>query len=179
MRRRPPVWATLPPSVPPLEVGRSSTPIPSDVTASRNGIQASLTRRSSSARVAIPSAEAPGSEVAGVVVLAIDLLQHRDLLADGRARPGALEEGRHERRARAGRLAQTVDRSAPAVRVARGAHVADALDLAAFDVGVDRERRHLRLARLGVLVDPDDHLLALFDLLLEVERRLDDLPLRI
>src|SRR5438093_7376208 len=118
-------------------------------------------------------------EIAGVVVDTEHLLEHLYLLADARVRARAFEELRHELAACLRRDPQAIHRLAPPSGVALRAHVLQALDLLALDLGIELERRDRRLGLGRVLVDPDDRPLAPLDLLLEAERRLGDLALRV
>src|SRR5439155_1463323 len=56
-------------------------------------------------------------EIAGVDIRSVDLLQHRDLLADRRVCPRAFEEREHELASRLRSMAQLVERCAPAARI--------------------------------------------------------------
>src|SRR5258708_21733825 len=118
-------------------------------TASRNERQPSSTWATSSERFI----RAARSEVAGIVVFAIRLLQHLHLLADGRHRARTLDERGHELAMGLRRRAQPVHGLAPAAGVALRSHVVDELELFALDIGIDSEHRDLlgRLA-VGVLV---------------------------
>src|SRR5687767_6520398 len=147
-------------------------------TAPRKGTHPARTFAMSSTGVTVAPASA-WLEIAGVPVDAMDLLQHLDLLADRRVGARAFEERGHELAVRLRRVAQPVDGLAPPPGVPLPADLGEPLDLPALHVGVDAERRDARPLFGDVLVDADDDLLAVIHLLLEVERRLGDLPLRV
>src|SRR5256885_10747692 len=119
-------------------------------------------------------------EVPRIVVLTKDSLQYLYLLAHAGVGAAGLEEAWHELVARLRGLAQCLERLAPATGVARLPRLLKPRVLLSLDLRVDLERRDVRpIAFRCVLVDPDDHLLAFLDLLLEVEGGLGDLALRI
>src|SRR5207302_7971644 len=75
------------------------------------------------------------------------------------------------------RLAHACERRGGLVGIARGAHLRRARELTLLGFRIDRLQLD-RLLRLGaVLVDADDHALALLDLLLPPERGVLDLAL--
>src|SRR4051812_29820409 len=119
------------------------------------------------------------SEDRGFGVRAPDLLQRLDHLALGGARAGAVEQPRHEvllRRRRAAQLGQRALHARPVAARPRGLQPADLL---ALQRRVDVQDRRLAVVALGVAVDADHDLLAGVDALLQLERRVGDLPLRV
>ena len=91
----------------------------------------------------------------------------------------ALDQHGHQVRLGRGRGAQL---GQPALHLGAVAARADGLhaaDLLALHLGVDAMDRRLAVVALGVAVDADDDLIVIVDLLLQLERRVGDLALRV
>src|SRR5512132_2811381 len=123
-------------------------------------------------------------EVARVSVDTEDLLQHLHLLAHARVAARAFEEGRHQLGLLAGlgrgrRLSQALHGLTPPPCVARLPHLGQTSHLLFLYLRIDLKDRYRRLLLGDIGVDADDELLLGLDLLLEAERRVRDLTLRI
>src|SRR6266850_1546829 len=108
-------------------------------------------------------------EIPRIVVLTEHLLQDKYLFADACVCSRALQEPGHQLIAGLRGLPKGIHRFSPAPPVAGLPRLGQSGDLLFLDVGIDRQSRDRRLFGGRVLVDPNDDLLPLLDLLLEVE----------
>src|SRR6188768_760401 len=112
-------------------------------------------------------------------VRAPHVLQRVDHLALGRVRAGTVDEDRHQVRLTGRGGAQFGELALHLGAVATGPDGLHATDLLALEVGVDAQERRVAVVALRVPVDADHDALAGVDLLLQLERGVRDLSLRI